>query len=153
MSGPRKLRSNFPRGSYLWSVRNAQWQALGIPEADCEKPKIAVVNSSSELAACYSHLDEVAALVKEAIRAAGGVPFEIRTAAPSDFVTGAGARGAYMLGARDLVTNDIEVAVEGEGRSLLLAKWALEGEAPAALPSAEGDSGEAAELKERGAGP
>jgi dihydroxy-acid dehydratase len=113
MSGPRKLRSNFPRGSYLWSVRNAQWQALGIPEADCEKPKIAVVNSSSELAACYSHLDEVAAIVKEAIRAAGGVPFEIRTAAPSDFVTGAGARGAYMLGARDLVTNDIEVAVEG----------------------------------------
>lgn len=113
MSGQRKLRSNFPRGSYLWSVRNAQWQALGIPEADCEKPKIAVVNSSSELAACYSHLDEVAAIVKEGIRAAGGVPFEIRTAAPSDFVTGAGARGAYMLGSRDLVTNDIEVAVEG----------------------------------------
>lgn len=110
---PRKLRSNFPRGSYLWAVRNAQWQAMGIPEEDCEKPKIAVVNSSSELAACYSHLDEVAREVKAAIRAAGGVPFEIRTAAPSDFVTGAGARGAYMLAARDLVTNDIEVAVEG----------------------------------------
>jgi dihydroxy-acid dehydratase len=113
MTDKRKLRSNFPRGSYLWSVRNAQWQAMGIPESDCEKPKIAVVNSSSELAACYSHLDDVAAIVKDAIRAAGGVPFEIRTAAPSDFVTGAGARGAYMLGARDLVTNDIEVAVEG----------------------------------------
>lgn len=113
MNPPRKLRSNFPKGSYLWAVRNAQWQAMGIPEADCEKPKIAVVNSSSELAACYSHLDQVARVVKDAIRAAGGVPFEIRTAAPSDFVTGAGARGAYMLGARDLVTNDIEVAVEG----------------------------------------
>lgn len=109
----RPLRSNFPRGSYLWSVRNAHWQALGIPEADSERPKIAVVNSSSELAACFSHLDQVAALVKAAIRAAGGVPFEIRTAAPSDFITGAGARGAYMLAARDLVTNDIEVAVEG----------------------------------------
>ncbi len=108
-----KLRSNFPRGSYLWSVRNAQWQAMGLDEADCEKPKIAVVNSSSELAACYSHLDRVAIVAKAAIRAAGGVPFEIRTAAPSDFVTGAGARGAYMLGTRDLVTNDIEVAVEG----------------------------------------
>lgn len=114
MNAPaRKLRSNFPRGSYLWAVRNAQWQALGIPEEDCEKPKIAVVNSSSELAACYSHLDQVAKVVKEAIRAAGGVPFEIRTAAPSDFVTGAGGRGAYMLAARDLVTNDIEAAVEG----------------------------------------
>lgn len=109
----RKLRSNFPRGSYLWSVRNAQWQAMGLDEADGEKPKIAVVNSSSELAACYSHLDRVAAVVKQAIREAGAVPFEIRTAAPSDFVTGAGARGAYMLAARDLVTNDIEVAVEG----------------------------------------
>jgi dihydroxy-acid dehydratase len=113
MNPPRQLRSNFPRGSYLWSVRNAQWQGMGLSEADCEKPKIAVVNSSSELAACYSHLDDVAALVKDAIRAAGGVPFEIRTAAPSDFVTGAGARGAYMLAARDLVTNDIEAAVEG----------------------------------------
>ena len=108
-----QLRSNFPRGSYLWSVRNAHWQALGIPEEDCEKPKIAIVNSSSELAACFSHLDQVSAVIKQAIRAAGAVPFEIRTAAPSDFITGAGARGAYMLAARDLVTNDIEVAVEG----------------------------------------
>ena len=56
----RPLRSNFPRGSYLWSVRNAHWRALGIPEEDCEKPKIAIVNSSSELAACFSHLDRVA---------------------------------------------------------------------------------------------
>jgi dihydroxy-acid dehydratase len=109
----RRLRSNFPRGSYLWAVRNAQWQALGIPEEDCEKPKIAIVNSSSSLAACFAHLDGVAAVVKEAVRAAGAVPFEIRTVAPSDFVIGAGGRGGYILATRDLVTNDIEAAVEG----------------------------------------
>ncbi len=109
----RHLRSNFPRGSYLWAVRNAQWQALGLSEDDCEKPKIAIVNSSSELASCFSHLDGVATAMKQAIRDAGAVPFEIRTAAPSDFITGAGARGAYMLAARDLIANDIEVAVEG----------------------------------------
>lgn len=107
------LRSNFPRGSYLWAVRNAQWQALGIPESDCEKPKIAIVNSSSGLAACFAHLDGIVPVLKEAIRAAGAVPFEIRTAAPSDFVIGAGGRGGYILSTRDLVTNDIEVAVEG----------------------------------------
>ncbi|VVE47568.1 dehydratase [Pandoraea horticolens] len=110
---PRRLRSNFPRGSYLWAVRAAQWRALGIAEEDLEKPKIAIVNSSSELASCFSHLDGIATALKEAIRAAGALPFEIRTAAPSDFITGAGARGAYILSARDLVTNDIEVAVEG----------------------------------------
>lgn len=107
------LRSNFPRGSYLWAVRNAQWQALGIPEEDCEKPKIAIVNSSSGLAACFAHLDGIVPVLKEVIRAAGAVPFEVRTAAPSDFVVGAGARGAYILTSRDLVTNDIEASVEG----------------------------------------
>ncbi|MQR00216.1 dihydroxy-acid dehydratase [Glaciimonas soli] len=109
----RVLRSNFPRGSYPWAVRAAQWRSLGIAEEDLEKPKIAIVNSSSELASCFSHLDGIAAELKKAIRAAGALPFEIRTAAPSDFITGAGKRGAYMLAARDLVTNDIEVAVEG----------------------------------------
>jgi dihydroxy-acid dehydratase len=109
----RRLRSNFPRGSYLWAVRAAQWRALGIPEEDLEKPKIAIVNSSSDLAICYSHLDGVAKAAKQAIRDAGALAFEIRTAAPSDFITGAGARGAYILSARDLIPNDIEVAVEG----------------------------------------
>ncbi|HZA51102.1 MAG TPA: dihydroxy-acid dehydratase [Myxococcaceae bacterium] len=109
----RPLRSNLPRGSYLWAVRNAQWRALGIREEDLDRPKIAVVNSSSELASCFSHLDQVADVVKKAIRAAGALAFEVRTAAPSDFITGVGARGAYILAARDLVPNDIEVAVEG----------------------------------------
>ncbi|WLH65241.1 dihydroxy-acid dehydratase [Pseudomonas sp. FP2300] len=110
---PKKLRSNFPYGSYLWAVRAAQWRALGIDESELEKPKIAIVNSSSNLAICFSHLDGIANALKQSIRDAGALPFEIRTAAPSDFITGAGAGGAYMLAARDLITNDIEVAVEG----------------------------------------
>ena len=82
----RKLRSNFPPGSYLWAVRRAQWRTLGIADAELEKPKIAIVNTSSELSSCYSHLDDVSRALKEAIRAAGALPFEIRTAAPSDFL-------------------------------------------------------------------
>ena len=77
------------------------------------KPKIAVVNSSSELAICFSHLDGIAKVVKEAVREAGGLPFEIRTAAPSDFIISAGAGGGYMLASRDLIVNDMEIAVEG----------------------------------------
>ena len=41
------------------------------------------------------------------------MPFEIRTAAPSDFITSAGRYGAYILPARDLIAADIEVQVEG----------------------------------------
>jgi len=109
----RNLRSNFERGTSRWAVRRAQWKALGISDADMEKPKIAVVNSSSDLAICFSHLDGIVAKAKDAIRAAGGLPFEVRTAAPSDFITSAGHRGGYILPSRDLIVNDIEVAVEG----------------------------------------
>jgi len=109
----RPLRSNFEPGSPRWAVRRAQWRALGLTEADLEKPKIAVVNTSSELSSCFSHLDGVAARVKEAIRAAGALAFEVRTAAPSDFITSAGRQGRYILPSRDLLVNDIEVQVEG----------------------------------------
>jgi dihydroxy-acid dehydratase len=109
----KPLRSNFEPGSPREAVRRAQWKALGLSDEDLLKPKIAVVNSSSELAICFSHLDGIAKVVKEAIREAGGLPFEIRTAAPSDFIISAGASGGYMLASRDLIVNDIEIAVEG----------------------------------------
>jgi len=101
----RSLAANSPG-------RRANWKALGLSKEDMEKPKIAVVNSSSELAICYAHLDGIAKMVKEEIRAAGGVPFEVRTAAPSDFITGAGKSGSYILAGRDIIANDIEVQVE-----------------------------------------
>jgi dihydroxy-acid dehydratase len=109
----KALRSNLTPGSPRWAVRRAHWRALGLSDGDMLKPKIAVVNSSSELAICFSHLDGVAKIVKDAVRAAGGIPFEIRTAAPSDFMISAGHAGGYMLPSRDLIVNDMEIAVEG----------------------------------------
>jgi len=109
----KALRSNFEPGSPREAARRAQWRALGLSDEDMLKPKIAVVNTSSELAICFSHLDGIARLVKEAVREAGGLPFEIRTAAPSDFIIGAGAGGGYILASRDLIVNDMEIAVEG----------------------------------------
>lgn len=107
------LRSNFERGSTRWAVRRAQWCAMGIKEEDFDKPKIAVVNSSSTLSVCYIHLDEISQIVQKSIRQHGGLAFEIRTAAPSDFVTSAGKKARYLLPSRDLIVNDIEVMVEG----------------------------------------
>lgn len=108
-----QLRSNFRPGTTPWAVRRAQWRALGLTEEEMQRPKIAVVNTSSELSICFSHLDSVAARVKHAIRAAGGLPFEIRTTAPSDFIHAAAKGARYILPSRDLIANDIEVGVEG----------------------------------------
>lgn len=108
-----ELRSNFPVGSPRWATRRTQWRALGLGDEDMTKPKIAIVNSSSKLAPCFSHLDPIADKVKESIEAAGGVGFEIRTVAPTDFIMSAGRGGGYVLSSRDLISNDIEAVVEG----------------------------------------
>jgi dihydroxy-acid dehydratase len=107
------LRSNFERGSTRWAVRRSQWCSMGMSEEDFAKPKIAVVNSSSTLSVCYIHLDEISREVQKSIREQGGLAFEIRTAAPSDFITSAGKKARYLLPSRDLIVNDIEVMVEG----------------------------------------
>lgn len=104
----RELRSNKVNNP----MRRSHWLALGFNDEDMLKPKIAVVNSSSDVSACFSHLDEIAKKMKDAIRAAGGVAFEVRTTAPSDAFTGTG-HGGYIQSSRDLVVNDIEVGVEG----------------------------------------
>jgi Dihydroxyacid dehydratase/phosphogluconate dehydratase len=107
------LRSHLPEGTPRWATRRAQWFALGLTDEDLAKPKIAVVNSSSGLAPCFSHLDPIAAEVKRSIEAAGGVAFEIRTVAPTDFLMSRGGNGGYVLSGRDLLAADIEAVVEG----------------------------------------
>src|SRR5262249_61228461 len=79
----KPLRSNFEPGSVREAARRAQWKALGLTDEDLEKPKIAVVNSSSELPMCFRPLARVAAIGKAAIWAAGGLPFWDPAAAPA----------------------------------------------------------------------
>jgi dihydroxy-acid dehydratase len=86
---------------------------MGIREEDFDKPKIGIINTSSTLSSCYIHLDEVSKAVQQSVRDAGGLPFEIRTVAPSDFVTSAGKKARYILPTRDLIVNEIEVMIEG----------------------------------------
>jgi dihydroxy-acid dehydratase len=107
------LRSNLKPGTTPWAMRRAQWTALGLTGSDMDKPKIAIVNTSSDLASCFSHLDGIVPPLKQAILAAGAITFEVRTAAPSDAITSAGRAGQYILPSRDLIASDIEVAVEG----------------------------------------
>ncbi|WP_329157413.1 dihydroxy-acid dehydratase [Streptomyces sp. NBC_01717] len=130
------LRSNYTPGTSPWAVRRAQWRALGLTDEDMAKPKIAIVNSSSQLATCYSHLDDIARAAKEAIAESGGIGFEIRTVAPSDFIHSAGGRGGYILSARDLITHDIEAAVEGAQLDGMLTLASCDKTAPGQLMAA-----------------
>jgi dihydroxy-acid dehydratase len=130
------LRSNLPPTSALSIARRAHYTALGIPKEHWSRPKVAIVNTSSELAACYSHLDEIAAFLKVELKAVGLLPFEIRTTAPSDFITSAGRAGRYILPSRDLIVDDIEAAVEGAKLDAMICLSSCDKTTPAHLMAA-----------------
>ena len=104
----KEYRSN----SYNTPIRRAMWRTLGIKDEDMTRPKIAIINSSSNMAVCFSHLDAIAKYAAEEIYKAGGISFEIRTVAPVDFLY-SGHKGGYTLASRDLIANEVESAVEG----------------------------------------
>lgn len=131
-----ELRSNFSPSSALGIARRAEWRPLGISASELTKPKVAIVNSSSDLAACFAHLDDIVPVLKEELRSLGVLPFEIRTAAPSDFITSAGRGGSYILSSRDLMTNDVEVAVEGAQLDAIIALSSCDKTTPAHLMAA-----------------
>ncbi|MBO0456004.1 dihydroxy-acid dehydratase [Enterococcus hulanensis] len=107
------LRSNFEPGTTRWAVRRTQWKSMGMTDEDMEKPKIAVINTSNKLSSCFIHIDKISVTVQEAIKKAGGYPFEINTVASSDFVTSAGKKARYLMPTRDLIVNEVECMVEG----------------------------------------
>ena len=107
------LRSNFEPGTTRWAVRRTQWKSMGMADEDMEKPKIGVINTSNKLSSCFIHVDKISQAVQDAIKAAGGVPFEIRTVASSDFVTSAGKKARYLMPTRDLIVNEVECMMEG----------------------------------------
>jgi hypothetical protein len=136
MSDPTALRSNFEPGTTRWAVRRAQWSAMGLTQEEQQRPKIAVVNTSSRLSVCFAHLDDVVDVVSEAVREAGGLPLEIRTTAPSDFVTSAGRKARYLMPTRDLIVNDIEAAVEGAQLDAMVLLSSCDKTTPAHLMAA-----------------
>lgn len=130
------LRSNFPIDSMRALTRRAEWRAIGIPAEHLDRPKIAIVNTSNDLAACFAHLDDIVPVLKEELRALGALPFEIRTTAPSDFITSVGKAGRYILPTRDLMVNDIEVVVEGAQLDAIIALSSCDKTTPAHLMAA-----------------
>ncbi|MEV5413140.1 dihydroxy-acid dehydratase [Thermopolyspora sp. NPDC052614] len=131
-----ELRSNFPKNSARSITRRAQWRPLGITPDELDLPKVAIVNTSNDLAACFAHLDDIVVVLKRELRALGMLPFEVRTAAPSDFITSAGRGGRYILPTRDLIVDDIEVMVEGAQLDAMICLSSCDKTTPAHLMAA-----------------
>ncbi len=80
-------------------------------EADFERPFIAVCNSYVEIVPGHTHLQEFGRLVKEAIRAAGGIPFEFNTIGVDDGIVMGHEGMRYSLPSRELIADAVETMV------------------------------------------
>lgn len=88
-------------------------RACGWQDEDFTKPLIGVANTWIEIGPCNFHLRELAAHVKDGIRAAGGTPLEFNTVSISDGITmGTDGMRASLI-SREVITDSIELVTRG----------------------------------------
>lgn len=107
------MRSDIIKKGFERAPHRALLRATGVKEADFNKPFIAVANSYVDIVPGHVHLQAFGKLVKKAIRAAGGVPFEFNTIAVDDGIAMGHAGMKYSLPSRELIADCIETMIEG----------------------------------------
>jgi dihydroxy-acid dehydratase len=107
------MRSDIIKKGFERAPHRALLRATGVKEADFGKPFIAVANSYVDIVPGHVHLQAFGKLVKKAIRAAGGVPFEFNTIAVDDGIAMGHAGMKYSLPSRELIADCIETMIEG----------------------------------------
>src|SRR5690349_9290668 len=81
-------------------------------EYDFKKPFIAVCNSFVQIIPGHAHLDVVGKKVRQAIRDAGGVPFEFNTIGVDDGIAMGHVGMKYSLPSRELIADCVETMIE-----------------------------------------
>jgi dihydroxy-acid dehydratase len=111
----------------------AYMKGVGFDDADLSKPVIGIANTWIEAMPCNFHLREVAAKVKDGVRAAGGTPMEFNTIAVSDGVT-MGTQGMKAsLVSREVIADSIELTARGYQFDALVAICACDKTIPGSV--------------------
>ncbi len=106
------MRSNLIKSGIERAPHRALLKATGVSDADMKKPFIAVVNSYVDIIPGHVHLQSFARLIKDAIRAAGGVPFEFNTIGVDDGIAMGHIGMKYSLPSRELIADCVETMIE-----------------------------------------
>lgn len=85
--------------------------AAGVKPEDLDKPFIGVCNSYIDIIPGHVHLREFADVVKQAIREAGGVPFEFNTIGVDDGIAMGHIGMRYSLPSRELIADAAETVI------------------------------------------
>ncbi len=106
------MRSDTVKKGYDKAPHRALLRATGLKDDDFGKPFVAIVNSYVDVVPGHVHLQEFGKIVKEAVRAAGGVPFEFNTIGVDDGVAMGHMGMKYSLPSRELIADCVETMME-----------------------------------------
>ena len=108
------MRSDTIKKGYDKAPHRSLLKATGVikDDSDFEKPFIGVCNSYIDLIPGHVHLQSFGKIIKDAIREAGGVPFEFNTIGVDDGIAMGHIGMRYSLASRELIADSVETVAE-----------------------------------------
>jgi dihydroxy-acid dehydratase len=95
-------------------------RALGLSDADLERPFVGVVSTDGRVTPCNAHLGALAREACAAVRESGGVPFDFTSIAVADSMSMNHAGMRYSLPSRELIADGVEAVVRGHAYDALV---------------------------------
>lgn len=86
-------------------------RAAGVKEDEMDKPFIGVCNSYIDIIPGHMHLNKFAEVAKQAIREAGGIPFEFNTIGVDDGIAMGHIGMRYSLPSREIICDAAETVI------------------------------------------
>ena len=87
-------------------------RAVGLKDEDFFKPFIAIANSYTDIVPGHVHLQKVGEIVRQAIRAAGGVPFMFNTIGVCDGIVMGHTGMKFSLASREIIADSVEIMLK-----------------------------------------
>jgi dihydroxy-acid dehydratase len=110
----RKPRSRDVTDGMERAPARAMLRAVGLTDADWDKPQIGIASSWNEITPCNLSLDRLAKRAKDGVRQAGGVPMEFGTISVSDGIS-MGHEGMHAsLVSREVIADSVETVMFAE---------------------------------------
>ena len=91
----------------------AHLRGMGLVNEELAKPFIGVINTYNEMHPGHVHLNRLGALVKDGVREAGGIPFEVNTISLCDGFSQGHVGMCSVLPSREVIADSVEVYAGG----------------------------------------
>jgi dihydroxy-acid dehydratase len=91
------------------------FKALGVTDAELEKPLIAIVCAQSDIVPGHTHLNSLAEAVKAGVYAAGGTPFVVPCIGVCDGIAMGHIGMKYSLPSREIIADSVETMAMAHG--------------------------------------